>query len=145
MTRPLLLACLAGCAQLIAPDVGPPLRAACTDVDSDPAHDTSYAHQVVPLFEEYHCVRCHEPNGATPIGYSVGGFDVSTYDTVRAGGVQSGANVIIPGMPCSSVLLQKLGPAPPFGARMPLDGPPDMGEEDLQIVSDWIAEGAHAN
>ena len=141
--RALALACVAGCAQLIAPDVGPPLHATCTNTDSDPAHDTSYARDVAPLFEEYHCVKCHTPDGQTPLGYLVGGLDLSSYETLRTGGVRSGANVIVPGMPCTSVLLQKLGPAPPFGTRMPLDGPPYLDDEDLEALGNWIAEGAH--
>ena len=32
-----------------------------------------------------------------------------------------------------------------FGARMPLDGPPYLSLTDLQLISDWIVEGAHDN
>jgi len=143
--RALVLAFVAGCAQMIAPDVGPPLHAACENTDSDPAHDTSFTHDIVTMFDEYHCVRCHTPDGPTPIGYMVGGLDLSSYDTLRAGGARSGASVIVPGMPCASILLQKVGPAPPFGTRMPLDGPPYLEPHDMQTISDWIAEGALEN
>jgi len=51
----------------------------------------------------------------------------------------------VAGRPCDSLLLQKLGPAPPFGSRMPMDGPPYLANEDLVQISDWIVEGANDN
>jgi hypothetical protein len=142
--RVLALALVAGCTNL-QPDVGPPLRAVCTGVDSDPAHDVSFSADIAPLFTEYHCPKCHTPGGETPIGFVVGGLDLTSYDTLRAGGVRSGLNVIVDGKPCDSVILQKLGEGPPFGSRMPLNGPPYLEAEDLQLISDWIVEGAHDN
>jgi hypothetical protein len=38
--------------------------------------------------------------------------------------------------------VQKISAAPPFGARMPLDGPPFLSASQIQVISDWIAEGA---
>jgi hypothetical protein len=38
-----------------------------------------------------------------------------------------------------------VGEAPPFGARMPLNGPPFLDERDRQLLADWIAEGADDN
>jgi hypothetical protein len=143
--RAALLVLLAGCAQLIEPEVGPPARAACSDVDSDPEHDVSFAQDVGGIIDEYHCRDCHTPGGKTPIGLEVGGLDLSSYDTLRVGGTRSGAAIIVPAMPCSSVLLQKVSAGPPFGARMPLDGPTYLEADDLQLISDWIAEGARDN
>jgi hypothetical protein len=40
-------------------------------------------------------------------------------------------------------LLQKIAEGPPFGSRMPLDGPPYLDEERQAVLADWIAEGAH--
>ena len=140
-----LLCVLAGCAQLIEPDVGPPAHAVCGDVDSDPQHDVSFSRDVVSIVDEYHCRDCHTPGGKTPIGFQVGGLDLSSYDTLRAGGARSGAAIVVPGMPCESVLLQKLSAGPPFGARMPLDGPTYLGAEDLRLIADWITEGARDN
>ena len=136
---------LAGCLDKIEPQVGPLTHAPCTNVDSDPAHDTSFADDVVPIIKEYHCANCHTPGGKTPIGFVVGGLDLTSYDTLRAGGARSMAQIIVPGNACSSVLLQKLEPGPPYGARMPLDGPEYLDEDDLQKLSDWIVEGARDN
>ena len=47
--------------------------------------------------------------------------------------------------PCESVIVQKLSLAPPFGARMPYNGPPYFTAAELTLVRDWIAEGARNN
>jgi hypothetical protein len=142
----LALAC-AGCLDTVGPDVGAPLRASCSSVDSDPATDVHFDADIrIGIFgrADVHCTRCHTPGGATPIGLDVGGLDLSSEATLVEGGVH-GTAIVVPGDPCSSLLVQKLGEAPPFGARMPLDGPPYLDALDLQLISDWIAEGAHDN
>lgn len=142
MRRVAILAVLlsTACLEPFDPQVGAPLSQRCLDEDSDPATDVSYA-EVVEIFDEY-CFRCHTPTGRVPIGVEVGGLDLSTYDTLRAGGVVGRADVVIPARPCSSVLIQKLRAAPPFGARMPLNGPPFVEEAEIQLLADWVAEGA---
>lgn len=130
-----------GCLDNLGPDTGPPLRAACVDEDSDPATPVLFAADVKPAFVA--CTRCHTPGGATPIGLQIGGLDLSSYASLRAGGVQSAAEIVVAGEPCSSVLIQKLGAGPPFGSRMPLDGPPYLDARTMLLVADWIAEGAH--
>jgi hypothetical protein len=136
---------LAGCADVLAPDVGPPIRGACADLDSDPDVDIHFTDDVEAIFATgaAHCLGCHSPDGETPLGLEVGGLDLSEYEYLREGGVVSGDDIVVPGEPCRSVLVQKLGAAPPFGARMPLDGPPFLSDADRQVIADWIAEGAH--
>jgi len=53
--------------------------------------------------------------------------------------------IVVPGQPCASILYLKVDEAPPFGARMPLDGPPFWTEDEIQRLHDWIAEGAGDN
>jgi hypothetical protein len=126
------------------PDVGPPFAGACVPEDSDPDHDVSFGTDIRPLFDrprgEGGC-SCHATGGAG----APGGFDMSSFAAMRKGGSSSGSKIIVPGDPCQSLLLQKMSAAPPSGARMPIDGPPFLGDEDLQLVSDWIAEGAKDN
>lgn len=141
------LAC-AGCLDTLGPEVGPLTQPRCFDVDSDPGTDVGFDADIrLAIFdrEDVHCTRCHTPGGETPIGLQVSGLDLSSLSTLRAGGIQSADAIVEPGSPCSSVLIQKLGQAPPFGARMPLDGPPYLSITDLQLISDWIVEGAHDN
>lgn len=138
---------LSGCIEAAQPDVGEPIGELCDNTDSDPATPVSYATDIRAgiLVDRGHCVRCHTPDGATPIGVSIAMFDISTYQTLRQGGRTSGTNVIVPGDPCGSILPKKVGPAPPFGSRMPFDGPPYLDDIDQQLIHDWIAEGALEN
>jgi hypothetical protein len=41
--------------------------------------------------------------------------------------------------------VQKLESTPPFGSRMPLDGPPYLEDAEVLLIRDWIAEGALDN
>jgi len=150
---PLLL--LAGCAITYDPDVGPlkasvevtvdpdgGVAAATTEGcgDSDPSVDVSSGRQIRPLTTRSPggCLFCH---GAT----NTSGFSLGTYESLRRGGQISGLKIIVPGKPCESILAQKLGLAPPYGARMPYNGPPYFTTAELTLVRDWIAEGAADN
>jgi hypothetical protein len=132
-----------GCVESLAPDVGPPVHAQCTNVDPLPDRDVRFTADIVPIFAEYHCRKCHTPGGSTPIGFLVGGLSLESYATLRAGGARSMAAIVIAGKPCDSVLVQKVSAGPPFGARMPLDGPPYLDDEDVELIASWIAKGAH--
>ncbi len=109
-------------------------------VDSDPSTPVSFRQHVRPLLGRSPggCTGCHGTSATS-------GFNVTSYDALRRGGQVSNAAIVIPGRPCDSVLYQKLGPAPPFGARMPYNGPPFYTADDLAVFRDWIAEGAHNN
>lgn len=146
MTR---ISLIAVCALLLAacvldePDVGPPLREACVNADSDPDTDVSYTRDIVPIFEAMPggCLSCHAPNAPTPLGYEISGLDLSTYQTLRSGGQNSGTDIVIAGQPCDSYLVLKVTDGVPFGARMPLSGAP-LDDVKIQLIRDWIAEGA---
>jgi hypothetical protein len=141
----LIVLVAASCIDKLEPNVGPPLRSACENVVHDPSRAMSFATDVGPIIEEYHCRTCHTPTGTTPIGFEVSGLDLTSYDTLRLGGVRSGMQIVVPGQPCQSVILQKVSDGPPYGSRMPLDGPPYLGDDDLEVLSDWIFEGANDN
>jgi hypothetical protein len=128
----------------IAPEVGPPIVERCSNVDSDPSTDVSFAREIQPLFFRANggCAHCHDPNGSNPVGVQLGGLDLSTYEALRRGGSVSASNIVVPGEPCNSDLYLKVTAGPRFGSRMPLDGPPFLGQDDLRLLSDWIAEGA---
>jgi len=134
----------AGCGMSFTPEVGAPLGAQCNDADSDPGVTVSFQRDIQPLFDEY-CASCHTPDGRSPIGLQVGAFNVSTYAGVRAGGAVRGQREVVPGRPCASGLVQKVSLFPPFGARMPLNGPPFLEDDEIQLLHDWIAEGALEN
>jgi len=121
------------------PDGMPPfVPGLCTD--SDPSVSVSFAAQIRPLTSRSPggCLSCH---GAS----ATSGFSLGSYDSLRRGGQNSGVRIVVAGKPCESVIVQKLGLAPPFGSRMPYNGPPYFTAAELTLVRDWIAEGALNN
>lgn len=140
---------VAGCLGRVEPEVGEPVALECDPSDSDPAQDVSFEADILPLLDRPPnaggCVACHDAAGRNPIGFERAGLDLSGYRQLMRGGITSGSDIVLPGDPCESVLLQKTGDAPPFGARMPLSGPPHLSPTEMQLVHDWIAEGARAD
>ncbi len=148
-----LVALVCGC--LPGPDVGPrpghtdggPIvvgdAAAGCNADSDPANAVSYSADIVSgVFVRGKCLSCHTGGG---IGVEQSGFNMGSYTTLRNGGQHSGTNIVINFTPCSSILVLKIDTSPPFGRRMPYNGPPYLSTTDIQLVRDWIAEGARDN
>lgn len=142
---------LTGCLDAIDPldpMVGDPLAARCANVDSDPDNEVSFLLDVQPILlgetSQPGC-GCHLPASNEPIGFEQTGLDLSSYEGLRAGGVNSLTGIVVPGAPCDSLLWQKVSPGPPFGSRMPFNGPPFLDAATRQLISDWIAEGARDN
>jgi hypothetical protein len=137
-----------GCEQL-DPKVGP-ASVACTDADSDPAHTVSFANQIRPLMDRtatdpngHGCITCHYSTQSTHLCTDITGLDVASLGALRQGGITTGANIVIPGKPCESALVQKLQGDYFVGLQMPKDGPPYWSPDEIQLVIDWIAEGAN--
>jgi hypothetical protein len=131
----------AGCME--EPDVGALLAGVCNPADSDPDHEVSFSLDIEPLMDrastEGGC-SCHNAGTTAPSG-----FDMTSLTSMRRGGATSGSKIIVAGDPCNSYLVQKVSPAPPNGARMPLVGPPFWTDDEQQLLKDWIAEGAKNN
>jgi hypothetical protein len=121
-------------------DGGLPVIPGCDNSDSNPDVAISFGRDVRPL-------QARSPGGCGPchLGRITSGLDQSSYEALRRGGAISGTQIIIPGKPCNSILLQKIGRTPPFGSRMPFNGPPYFTADERQIIHDWIAEGALNN
>lgn len=128
----------------VEPEVGERLTA-CVDTDSNPAVKVSFKDQIRPIMAGKvpglpACGMCHSPVAGTMEGFNATGFDIRTLASVRKGGRRTFDDIIVPGKPCESVLVQKLKGT--YGdARMPKGGPYWNGEQ-LQLMIDWIAEGA---
>ena len=137
------LGCLLPACEL-EPDVGAPIAPRCSDEDSDPDDEVSFALDIAPLIfrEEAGCIPCHDPEQSGSVGFRFGGLDVTSLASLMKGGVNSSRSIVVAGRPCDSVLYLKVSPGPPFGSRMPLDGPPFLTDEERMLVHDWIAEGA---
>jgi hypothetical protein len=113
----------------------------CTVKDSNPSKDVSFKDDVWPILE---ICRCHSSEDDEQFGILEGGLTIDNYATLRAGGDHTGANIIVPGNACDSVMLQKLSENPPFGNRMPNMGP-YLSVTQRTILADWIIEGAKNN
>lgn len=111
----------------------------CDDSDSNPMVGVSFSRDLRPLM-------LRSPGGCAPchLGRVTSGLDVSSYDALRRGGINTGRGIIVDFEPCSSILLQKIGRTPPFGSRMPL-APPHFTPDEQLLFRDWIAEGAANN
>lgn len=132
-----------GCLETLGPELGPEIPA-CVPADSDPQRSISFRTDVLDELLAIKCAKCHTPEAINPIGITMGGLNLSGYASLRTGGVNSGSSIVVDGDPCRSVLPQKLGDAPPFGARMPRGGP-FLEPAEQQVIIDWIVEGARDN
>ena len=70
---------------------------------------------------------------------------MATLGALRKGGKTSGANIVIPGSPDASAIVQKLMGTYAFGSRMPKNGPPYWTAAEIGLVRTWIAEGARGS
>lgn len=126
----------------VVPDGGPVIPDnGCNIKDSNPNQDVSFDGDIWPILSG---CSCHDPNDNDPAGVLEVGFVIDSYVSLRMGGDNSHADIIIDGDPCKSILMQKLGDPAPFGVRMPRDGP-YLSPEVRTLISDWIIEGARDN
>jgi hypothetical protein len=133
---------LAGCLDALAPDVGEPIAGQCQKEDSDPDVDVSFADDIFPMLEQG--CGCHTSKSATAGAIESTGFSVASFATIMRGGQKSGSQIVVAQDPCASQLYQKCSEAPPYGSRMPLYGP-YLTPSQLDLLHDWIAEGAREN
>jgi hypothetical protein len=123
------------------------ILAGCSDQGSNPASSeqpvppppvtqtgsVSFQNQIKPIFQRYGCASCHGGSG---------GLFVQTVAQILQGGVDGPA--VIPGKADTSVIVRKLSPNPPFGERMPQGGP-YLPDSTVQLIKDWINQGAKDN
>lgn len=136
------------CLAELEPDVGDLRAGTCTSDDSDPGVSVSFRENILPLFQRSGSLggcTCHQPANRSTSGIDQSGLSLLNYATLMRGGNSSQSTIVVPGDPCASVIVQKVSSAPPFGARMPPGGPPFMTPEEIGLLRDWIAEGAHDN
>ncbi len=91
-----------------------------------------YATQVQPIFNS-NCTSCHGSNG---------GVDLRSFSALMSSvGNNYGTNVVVPGDPDASGLVDKIEPSPQFGNRMPTGG--QLNQTEIDMISLWISEGAN--
>lgn len=99
----------------------------------------SYSGDVQPIFNQT-CggSGCH-------IQSSQNNVNLSSYSsTISSIGTNYGENIVVPGLPDSSPLVDKIEANPELGSRMPLTGG-YLTPEEIQIIRTWISNGAEDN
>lgn len=145
-----LLSLANGCSEFSPVQTPPNLAARCNDRDSNPAVEISFRRDILEgIFLVDRAAApgcsCHNPTDALPVGFQMSGLDLSSFATTRRGGMNTAATIVVPGQPCASVLFLKVTQSPPLGARMPRNGPPFLSEAQINLIHDWISEGARDN
>lgn len=104
-----------------------------------PVENVSYIMDVAPIIASS-CggSSCH-------IGQETSGVDLSSFAQIRNSvGSQYSGPIVIPGSAPTSSIVDKLGPNPQFGARMPLSRAP-LNASDIAQIRSWIDDGALNN
>jgi mono/diheme cytochrome c family protein len=101
-----------------------------TQAPSTSEGEASFSKDILPIFQ-ISCFQCHGTGGGR------GGFNLSNYDQLMAGG-NSGA-AIEPGDADSSLLVQLI-----IAQRMPMGGT-KLTPEQIQLITDWVNQGALDN
>ena len=115
----------------------------------DPSNDgaISFSVQIQPILTT-NCAGCHSPGGAADLEGIVLQLtaDVS-YDLLvgRPSVQRPDLTHVIPGDSSSSLLFLKVSTdSPPVGLRMPRFAPP-LSQSEMDLIRDWIDEGALNN
>lgn len=108
----------------------------CLNLPTLPAGCVEYDAMIAPLLNQ-NCTRCHA--GSLPPQW----LRLDTYEHVLAGNVRR--NEIQACSSATSLLVQKVSATPPFGRRMPFDGPPYLSSSQIAMLTQWIDAGAPRN
>lgn len=94
-----------------------------------------YKQQIFPILEA-HCIQCHGPSKVK------GRLRLDRRSNMITGGT-SALPTIIPGNPDESELIKRIELPPDDYDFMPPDGKTPIPHADIQILRQWIEEGAH--
>lgn len=97
----------------------------------------SFRNDVFPIIEK-NCLPCH-----AVWNDNISGLALDSYDLLIRGGEHG--SPIRPGEADSSLIIRKLRPNPPFGRQMPAMAKEKLDEETIQVIADWINQGAKDN
>lgn len=71
---------------------------------------------------------------------------LENYDSLMIGNSNNGPVIEPSKKPRENILYQKVAfNPPPYGLRMPMDGPPFLDEQELKYIWNWIDDGAKNN
>ena len=101
--------------------------------------DVSFNDDLLPIFKTQ-CVRCHFDNA------SPGNLDLSTYESLMSGNSNHPDKLVVAGYPYQSLLYESIASdeQTTLPYRMPQGGP-FLQEIEIQLIEDWIFQGAKDN
>lgn len=99
--------------------------------------DISYSKSVAPILDKF-CATCHNADEDHPSQ-----LFMDSYESLMKGGKHGAA--VKPGNSKESLLLQKMASEPPFGKMMPPRRKPIPTPEQVEILRQWIDQGAKKN
>jgi hypothetical protein len=115
--------------------------------DSPDDGTVSFAGRIQPIFTA-NCAVCHRPGGIAHLrGIELQLLEGESHNRlVNQPSVQEPAlTIVVPGDSASSLLFLKISSdSPPVGDRMPLGGPP-LSQSRIDLIRDWIDQGARNN
>lgn len=101
----------------------------------DPRADGRVTYDEVAAIFGRHCIECHSDNGR--YDHPPEGLRLDRYAAILAGGERL---ALVPGNAQASEIIRRVeGLASP---RMPFDGPPWLGPDEVALLRDWIDGGA---
>lgn len=102
--------------------------------------DVSFNDDILPIFKA-ECTRCHFDEA------SPGNLDLSTYESLMSGNSNHPDKLVVPGYPYQSLLYESVASDEQnvLQYRMPKDGPPYLQDIEIQLIYDWIYQGAEDN
>jgi uncharacterized membrane protein len=103
-------------------------------------HQVSYQKDVAPILQSQ-CVKCHTaPDGS---GYRATGLELNSYDAVMQGTVYG--PIIVVGDSRRSIFNMLVEGRAGKLQRMPHQEANGLSEEEINLLSDWVNQGALNN
>jgi hypothetical protein len=101
------------------------------------AKEVSYSKDVAPILDKF-CATCHNEDEDHPSQ-----LFMDSYESLMKGGKHGEA--VKPGNAKESLLLLKMDEEPPFGKKMPPSKKLIPTAEQVEILRQWIDQGAKKN
>ena len=99
--------------------------------------EISYSKEVAPILDKF-CATCHNEDEDHPSQ-----LFMDSYESLMKGGKHGQA--VKPGNSKESLLFQKMDPEPPFGKKMPPSKKLIPTNEQVEVLRQWIDQGAKKN
>jgi hypothetical protein len=102
-----------------------------------PMKQLSYKKEIAPIMKTY-CLPCHTEDAMNPSR-----LYLDSYESMMAGGKHGPA--VTAAKPDSSLLVRKISFTPPFGDPMPMKRKSAFPNDTLDLLRQWITQGAKNN